>query len=165
MKILALDLGKFKSVACDYDTETREAQYVKIKTAPMIIHQLIVRQAHVVQQLAGHSSIKTTQQYYLSVQEDDLEKARRVQSAVLEVDPTDQILTNSGQNGRFQRKEKKRPGVQAPDLSSVSQTRPTGFEPATSGSTVRCSNQLSYGPNGGATSAETRKSATEGKVV
>ena len=45
MKILALDLGKFKSVACDYDTETREAQYVKIKTAPMIIHQLIVRQA------------------------------------------------------------------------------------------------------------------------
>ncbi len=26
------------------------------------------------------------------------------------------------------------------------QTRPTRFEPATSGSTVRCSNQLSYGP-------------------
>jgi hypothetical protein len=26
-------------------------------------------------------------------------------------------------------------------------TRPTGLEPATSGSTVRCSNQLSYGPN------------------
>ncbi len=24
--------------------------------------------------------------------------------------------------------------------------RPTGLEPATSGSTVRCSNQLSYGP-------------------
>ncbi len=45
MKILALDLGKFKSVACDYDTATREAQYVKIKTAPMVIHQLIVRRA------------------------------------------------------------------------------------------------------------------------
>ena len=28
-------------------------------------------QAHVVHKLAGHSSIKTTQQYYLSVQEDD----------------------------------------------------------------------------------------------
>ncbi len=45
MKILALDLGKFKSVACHYDSETREAQYEKIKTAPMVIHQVIVRQA------------------------------------------------------------------------------------------------------------------------
>jgi len=67
--------------------------------------------AHVVQQLAGHSSIKTTQQYYLSVQEDDLEKARRVQSAILEVDPTDQILTNSGRNGCFSGRKQKRPGV------------------------------------------------------
>ena len=31
-------------------------------------------------------------------------------------------------------------------LRGVSKTRPTGFEPATSGSTVRYSNQLSYGP-------------------
>jgi len=69
--------------------------------------------AHVVQKLAGHSSIKTTQEYYLSVQEDDLEKARQVQAAVLEadleVDPTDQIMTNSGQDGRFQERKKKRP--------------------------------------------------------
>ena len=28
-------------------------------------------------------------------------------------------------------------------------TRPTGFEPATTGSTIRYSNQLSYGPNFG----------------
>jgi len=38
---------------------------------------------HVVLKLAGHSDIKTTQRYYLSVQEDDLEKARVVQSEVL----------------------------------------------------------------------------------
>ncbi|MGB2755698.1 MAG: site-specific integrase [Phycisphaerae bacterium] len=38
---------------------------------------------HVVRKLAGHSDIKTTQRYYLSVQEDDLEKARVVQSEVL----------------------------------------------------------------------------------
>ena len=69
--------------------------------------------AHVVRQLAGHSSIKTTQQYYLSVLKDDLEKARRVQAAILKVDleadPTDQLLTNSGQNEQFQEKKKKRP--------------------------------------------------------
>ena len=67
--------------------------------------------AHVVQKLAGHSSIKTTQQYYLSVQEDDLEKARRVQSAILEVGLTDQKLTNSGRNGRISRRKRKRPGT------------------------------------------------------
>lgn len=38
---------------------------------------------HVVRKLAGHSDLKTTQQYYLSVQEDDLEKARMVQSRIL----------------------------------------------------------------------------------
>ena len=38
---------------------------------------------HVVLKLAGHSDIKNTQCYYLSVQEDDLEKARVVQSEVL----------------------------------------------------------------------------------
>ncbi len=31
-------------------------------------------------------------------------------------------------------------------LSEVSEARRTGLEPATSGSTVRCSNQLSYHP-------------------
>ena len=57
--------------------------------------------AHVVQKLAGHSDIKTTQKYYLSVQEDDLEAARKVQSKILKLDPTDQILTNSGENESF----------------------------------------------------------------
>ncbi len=52
---------------------------------------------HVVQKLAGHSDIKTTQAYYLSVQMDDLEKARRIQSAIPRRDPTDPRLTHSGQ--------------------------------------------------------------------
>ena len=42
---------------------------------------------HVVRQLAGHSKLTTTQQYYLSVQADDLHKARVAQDALL-----DQIL-------------------------------------------------------------------------
>lgn len=38
---------------------------------------------HVVQQLAGHSDMRTTQQYYLSVQPQDLEKARAIQESLL----------------------------------------------------------------------------------
>ena len=56
---------------------------------------------HVVQMLAGHSDIKTTRQYYLSVQEDDLAKARRVQSEILRNDLTDPKVTHSGRTGRL----------------------------------------------------------------
>jgi integrase len=56
---------------------------------------------HVVQKIAGHSDIKTTQQYYLAVEEDDLEKARKVQSELLATPPTDQLLTNSAENNPF----------------------------------------------------------------
>ncbi len=63
--------------------------------------------AHVVRKLAGHSDIKTTLRYYLSVQEDDLEKARQIQSQILESDPTDQILTNSDKNDGFSAKKRK----------------------------------------------------------
>ena len=60
---------------------------------------------HVVQQLAGHSSIETTRQFYLSVQVDDVRKAQAVQTSLLgEIpigDPTDQIVTNSGQKRCF----------------------------------------------------------------
>jgi len=38
---------------------------------------------HVVQQLAGHSDMRTTQRYYLSVQPHDLEKARAIQASLL----------------------------------------------------------------------------------
>lgn len=55
--------------------------------------------AHVVQRLAGHSSLETTVRYYLSVQQEDLERARRVGDALgLGADQTDPKLTHSGQN-------------------------------------------------------------------
>jgi len=38
---------------------------------------------HVVQQLAGHSDMRTTQRYYLSVQPQDLDKARAIQASLL----------------------------------------------------------------------------------
>jgi hypothetical protein len=60
---------------------------------------------HVVQQLAGYSDIKTTQAYYLSVQEDDLERARQIQGELLRSEPargaSDPKVTHSGQNGEF----------------------------------------------------------------
>lgn len=40
-------------------------------------------QIHVVQQLAGHSDIKTTQQFYLSVRPEDVAKAKMVQQSVV----------------------------------------------------------------------------------
>ena len=56
---------------------------------------------HVVQKLAGHSDIKTTQRYYLAVRECDFEKARQVQSKILGNDLTDPLLTHSGKNEVF----------------------------------------------------------------
>jgi len=50
---------------------------------------------HVVQELAGHSDIKTAQRHYLAVREDDMEAARQAQSAILKNGSTDQLLTNS----------------------------------------------------------------------
>lgn len=41
MKILALDLGKFKTVGCLYDTESHAADYTTIKMTPFGIHNLI----------------------------------------------------------------------------------------------------------------------------
>ena len=54
--------------------------------------------AHVVQKLAGHSDIKTTQKYYLIVQQEDLDKARLVNSRILGRGLTDPLLTHFGQN-------------------------------------------------------------------
>jgi transposase len=42
MKILALDLGKFKSVACDYGTGTGRHSFATIPTNPQALHDLIV---------------------------------------------------------------------------------------------------------------------------
>ncbi len=43
MNILALDLGKFKTVGCEYDTVTGDAEYEAVKTTPFSIHQIITR--------------------------------------------------------------------------------------------------------------------------
>ena len=70
---------------------------------------------HVVQKLAGHSDMKTTQQYYLAVQEDDLEKARKVQSDILAAAPTDQLLTNSARKRVFPGRQGCQPQKEALD--------------------------------------------------
>ena len=42
MRILALDLGKYKSVACDYEAETGQHRFATIVTNPKALHDLIV---------------------------------------------------------------------------------------------------------------------------
>lgn len=42
MKILALDLGKSKTVFCMYDTETTKVEYGKVATTPQGLHDLLV---------------------------------------------------------------------------------------------------------------------------
>lgn len=42
MRILALDLGKYKSVACDYETESGRHSFEAIPTNPKALHDLIV---------------------------------------------------------------------------------------------------------------------------
>ena len=45
MRILALDLGKYKTVACDYEAETGGHQFVTVLTTPKALHDLIVDRA------------------------------------------------------------------------------------------------------------------------
>ena len=40
--ILAIDLGKFKSVACDYDTTTHSHTFTTLPTTPQAVHDLVV---------------------------------------------------------------------------------------------------------------------------
>ncbi len=42
MKILALDLGKYKTVACDYQAETAAHNFATVATTPKGLHDLIV---------------------------------------------------------------------------------------------------------------------------
>jgi transposase len=41
MKILAMDIGKSKTVVCYYDSETGERKFSKVKTVPQQIHDLL----------------------------------------------------------------------------------------------------------------------------
>lgn len=43
MKILGLDLGKFKSVGCEYDSETQEARFTTVPTSPIALRQWLSR--------------------------------------------------------------------------------------------------------------------------
>ncbi len=43
MKILAIDLGKFKSVACLFDTETNQAEYETITMQQAALEDLLQR--------------------------------------------------------------------------------------------------------------------------
>jgi len=56
------------------------------------------RAAGVTQKLAGHSDIKTTLKYYISVQPEDLERARTVQADILRGGLTDPKVTHSAEN-------------------------------------------------------------------
>jgi len=42
MNILALDLGKYKTVFCEYNSNNGEHEFGKVKTTPQAIHDLIV---------------------------------------------------------------------------------------------------------------------------
>ncbi len=41
MKILSLDLGKFKSVACIYNSQSAEHSFVTIPTRSLDVHDLL----------------------------------------------------------------------------------------------------------------------------
>jgi transposase len=43
MKILAIDLGKSKSVACVYSVGTAESRFYKVGTSPGQLHELILK--------------------------------------------------------------------------------------------------------------------------
>ena len=42
MRILALDLGKYKTVACEYEAETGKHRFATMLTTPKALHDLIV---------------------------------------------------------------------------------------------------------------------------
>ena len=44
-RILALDLGKFNSVLCDYDPATGNHRFESLATTPQAIHDLLVPRA------------------------------------------------------------------------------------------------------------------------
>ena len=82
-----------------------------IHDLPPKLHHELARKLpiHVTQQLAGHSDIHTTQSYYLSVQAEDLVKAKRMQTKLMiglkDAPPTDPKLTPSAQKRDFPKRK------------------------------------------------------------
>jgi integrase len=81
---------------------------------------------HVVQKLAGHSDIKTTQKYYLIVQQADLDKARTVNSKILGRGLTDPLLTHSGEIRPSTKKAAECNSLAATDLEPIPVGPPRG---------------------------------------
>lgn len=42
MRILAFDLGKYKTVACEYEAESGRHRFVTVATTPKALHDLTV---------------------------------------------------------------------------------------------------------------------------
>ena len=42
MQILAIDLGKFKSEAVIFDSETNKHAFTRVSTSPQVIHDLLI---------------------------------------------------------------------------------------------------------------------------
>ena len=78
---------------------------------------------HVTQKLAGHGDIRTTQQYYLPVQDGDLRAARRMQQKIVkglsDVSTTDQKLTNAAQTRAFSKRRIFVDGMELPPEAEV----------------------------------------------
>ena len=85
---------------------------------------------HVVQRLAGHSDIKTTQKYYLSVQDDDLNEARKLQAKMLGSDLTDPKLTPWTEIDAFSESAKNHKCLPSKGFTELG---PVGIEPTTKG--------------------------------
>jgi integrase len=79
---------------------------------------------HVVQMLAGHADIETTRKYYLSVQDDDICKARAMQQEIVgQMDlrqPTDPKLTHKAARRSFRGRKEFADGVKVPEIQGIS---------------------------------------------
>ena len=52
---LAIDLGKFKSVACEYNSDTSEHNFTTISTTPMAMHELFAERAPGADKVSGQT--------------------------------------------------------------------------------------------------------------
>ena len=63
MKILALDIGKYKSVGCDYEAETGRHSFATVATPPQALHDLMVEREPdrvVIETMAGFDCLSAT---------------------------------------------------------------------------------------------------------